>query len=894
MKKKLVILLISQIIIFYAAYVNQFPEGYFFTGGDCVQYFNFERVFAAFKYTWFDLTDGNGLALQYFSYNIYYYFFDFLSKLFFPSYSEQGFLYFYLFFMSSFWSFFISVSFFAKGVETIDRVIFSFLYTFNLYTLSLFCYTWGYTPFALSYVTFPIIMGCTYRFFLDTERVNVKVLWILSIACFLQNIPNGNLPFFISLNLFVFCFIVLIFLFNYRSLKISTFVKHLFLFYTVFILCMLWSVLPQIPEMIYLIKDFKASSSYFDLKAWVLWLSVPFSDLFFLTQNIANFADKVSSLVYFSIVFFLVPFLIFLIRKTSKTAIIFCLLLIFNIFLTNKGKGILDKDTIWFIFNNPVLSSIRNYEKTLIFFPFILLMFTFTNLGSDIKKYRWTLLVMLFCTFISVYPFFSGGILEKHAFVLDDVKKNYKTSEYSYLVKMPTEYLELAQNMNLQRGDFKLLSAPYSVINSFSWVNYPKWKVVSLDPTLQLFNNPIVQMNAPLAFGNWVYGELWNKQEKTQSLWLLELASLMNVNYIIYHKDVRVDFYKKTKAKMYYYESIKQINKLQENDYFILYEINNVLPRIYSAKTVLISDKDKELLPQILLIDTPQQSAVFFEEHNNNKTPYVKNITGKVKKSILYYNDNEQSDTYNYTSLYEYNIASPPIIEYKRINPAKYRVKLHFVKGAFPLVFSDTYRTAWELSYITTKQQKISHDNIQLLKNGYKLLNGNAKNQATLDEVLMYIDKGLLSTIGDGDEITKIQKKWLNQKQVSVNKETYYYDFISKELSGTIQNNNMVNGNLFETLFCGSVFNNSCLKINSKNHLKANGFSNAWLIEPDDICKGDSTFCIKNADGSYDMELILEYSPQKLYYITFIISIATVLVALGFYVKSKRMRGITS
>lgn len=872
MKKNIVIILVSQILIFYAAFINRFPEGFFFTGGDCVQYFNFDRVFSAFKYTWFDLVDGNGLALQYFSYSLYYYALSFISNLFSLNYSEQGFLYYFLFFFLSFWSFYISTSFFSRNMGVVYKTVFSLLYTFNLYTLSLFCYTWGYTPFPLSYITFPMIMGLTYMFFSNTENTNYKLIGGLSVVFFLQNIPNGNLPFFISLNLFIFAFIILLYIFNYKSISFLTFAKRITVFYMINILCSAWTVIPQIPEMLYLIGDYKASNTYFDLKAWVLWLSVPFMDLFFVAQNMANFASKVSPLVYLGIVFFIVPFYAFLKKKPNKATLIFCILLILNFFLTNKGKGILDTDTIWLLFNNPILSSIRNFEKTLIFLPFILLTFFLLAINNDFKKYKFLLTFFFICAMLSVYPFFKGNILKDYAFVLDEGNKDYTTSEYSYLVKMPDEYLNLSEQLNLRKKDFKLMSAPYSVINSFSWVNYPKWKVVSLDPTLQLFNHPVIQMNASLAFGNWVYGKVWNEQENTESTWLPKLMALMNVDYIIYHKDIRKDFYKNTKGKMDYYERLKKIKKIEENDYFTLYELNKKLPVIYTPQSVLVNDKDKELLPDILSLNIPQRNAVYFYGQNKGKdnSLFLSNTGGSTKKSIIYYGNSKSSVDYKFTSLYKYNVENLPIIEYKKINPSKYRLRIHSAKTTFPIVFSDSYRHAWKAYVKPYKNSLIK------LEKEYKIFDKNDHRQASLDDVKLYIGQGIISSLGNHKSKTTKHKKWLDQKHIVDYEEKFNYDFISKIESGTIQNNNLPDGHVLETLLCQTSLNKLCKNISDEKHLKVNGFSNSWVIDPKEICENSSSFCVKNNDGSYEIEIVIEYSPQKMHYITLMISLISI------------------
>ena len=73
-----------------------------------------------------------------------------------------------------------------------------------------------------------------------------------------------------------------------------------------------------------------------------------------------------------------------------------------------------------------------------------------------------------------------------------------------------------------------------------------------------------------------------------------------------------------------------------------------------------------------------------------------------------------------------------------------------------------------------------------------------------------------------------------------------------------------------------------------------NGYANSWIIDPDDICKNKG-FCRKNDDGTYDMELIVEFWPQRLFYIGLGISGMTLLSCLGYlvidFVNKRKVKG---
>ena len=89
------------------------------------------------------------------------------------------------------------------------------------------------------------------------------------------------------------------------------------------------------------------------------------------------------------------------------------------------------------------------------------------------------------------------------------------------------------------------------------------------------------------------------------------------------------------------------------------------------------------------------------------------------------------------------------------------------------------------------------------------------------------------------------------------------------------QHKNKKMNRFWETWFQRSIDNN-------ENHLIVNGYANSWVIDVDNICRNTSSKCIKNSNGSYDMELIVEFRPQRLFYIGSTIS-GTTLLACLFY-----------
>jgi hypothetical protein len=76
-------------------------------------------------------------------------------------------------------------------------------------------------------------------------------------------------------------------------------------------------------------------------------------------------------------------------------------------------------------------------------------------------------------------------------------------------------------------------------------------------------------------------------------------------------------------------------------------------------------------------------------------------------------------------------------------------------------------------------------------------------------------------------------------------------------------------------------------------HFKLDNFENGWYVDPAALCKGEQQACKKNADGSYDIELVAEFTPQRWFYLGGIISTATLAACLGYLVYDwRRIRGL--
>ena len=82
-------------------------------------------------------------------------------------------------------------------------------------------------------------------------------------------------------------------------------------------------------------------------------------------------------------------------------------------------------------------------------------------------------------------------------------------------------------------------------------------------------------------------------------------------------------------------------------------------------------------------------------------------------------------------------------------------------------------------------------------------------------------------------------------------------------------------------------------KVADKYHYKLNDFINAWYINPAELCKNSNTACTKNTDGSFDMEMTIEFFPQRWFYLGLLISGTTLFGCVGYltfnFIRRKKL-----
>ena len=72
--------------------------------------------------------------------------------------------------------------------------------------------------------------------------------------------------------------------------------------------------------------------------------------------------------------------------------------------------------------------------------------------------------------------------------------------------------------------------------------------------------------------------------------------------------------------------------------------------------------------------------------------------------------------------------------------------------------------------------------------------------------------------------------------------------------------------------------------IASSDHIRLNNTMNAWYVDPAKICKAQGD-CNRNSDGTYDMNFVIEFTPQKYFYIGALVSGLTFIGCVIYFVR---------
>lgn len=432
------------------------------------------------------------------------------------------------------------------------------------------------------------------------------------------------------------------------------------------------------------------------------------------------------------------------------------------------------------------------------------------NLTKTVKKltgflFYATVLVSLVGVF--AFPLWRGDLFESEGIIP------------SLRVRIPEDYIKASDWLTNNQSVFNVFPFPFSYyggLGSFWW-NGGKDGYLGVYPLNMMTDKgffTFVDNNPAGSVAKAIAGRM-----KEVPIYM----GFLNTRYVLFHKDSNWRF---VKAHPWWIsadpvETENWLDNLQgltlagEFNGLKFYEVSNkyFLQRVYIPKTVYQLDSDSNTYNFQVDSRTYQSQSAFVPG------PIFTQLQQQVPSSL---------------SLGD----QVPTVEFRKVNPTKYRIRIHHAQGAFPLILSELFSQWWDLHLVPYSGTTISPNDIS-------------------------------------SQPSNIGKSLANPSEAT-SENAAATDFISDQINGSIQNNNLPTGFLTETWFRQPSFD-------SLSHFRINAFANSWIVDPSRVCR-DST-CQANKDGTYNLELVAEFWPQKLFYIGLGVSIFfSVMVGLYFIV----------
>ncbi|MFH0829337.1 MAG: hypothetical protein V1907_04135 [Candidatus Kerfeldbacteria bacterium] len=840
-------------------FANVFPKGYIVSAADDAFFFDMKGAARSYFYTWGNsLGNGSGQESMIQAVLPYQLIIVLVSLLRLPDNIFQTLCIPAFTLMASasfFWS--LRILFPEDKKTAVRQVFFSLVYGLNGYTLYLFMHVFGYTFQQIFYLFIPVMMVLAYRIIEGSGSKKHLVGFV--VASFLCSMGFNNPGFLVA-----FCLVLLfmsLFIICSNLRKGALYVQRSIIVYGVLFMTNIFWLLPYSTSVFSGASGLANSFDGWDIVSWIKWQSTHILDIirFMPINTVGKFPDYVirntALRMLLTVLSFLPVMLVAagLLRKPDhyrRRGLFFLSFFAVLIVAIAKFYGPLASLSVKF-FSLPVVNATRSYDKFMVFLPFVVMMLIYVYFISSSRinqTIKWVAIAVLV---VFPLPFYTGKLQQNVSFAFDQ-DKNYLTATYSYLVKVPDDYSEASHIVNTESPyEFKVQYLPYGCINSPGWSQYPKWKFIGNDVTTKLFRKPVQTPSSFLNIGRFNYGETFATYPRPE--WIMRLMGLMNDSYLVFNKDVDEKFLGDANDKISQLEDGGVIMPVFKKDYINLYTIDETyfLPLFYVPKDVVYADIGYDRYPDLLSKEdfSPRSLYVLGNEEMNKGffDRYVETTKDDnaaaiaLHKTTLIVSTDKATDAPSLSATQQpTSLMTPGLIAFHKVNPIKYVITVSHAQKDFPLVFSETYDAKWKLY---ARPQNIVSAHAPSLPNTQDRFSITASDKQTL------IDEGLLAYDG--------------------------LRYISKNFKGTIQNDNIPSGHFYETYFPS----NNTLEIPAQYHFMANGYSNGWVVTTSDIC-GKSIICTRNQDGTYNFNLVVEYYPQRLFYLGMML---TGVAFLGFF-----------
>jgi len=604
---------LGALLLLFCVVVNIFPDSYIILGGDVLQPMNLREQYMHFHY------DQGWLGRV----SVFYIVFYLLDSI---GITDTGQLSWYLgiFLFGSYFSFLWFRSLLFPHIARWVATLIAIFYATNVYTLYVFTSTWGFTNYQILYVFIPALVGLYIRALRDDGYR--WVMWFLFFMV-LASTSFGNPAFALSTGIFFSLLTVFLLVFHLLNFERSVLQKLVIVAVGSLLINLYW-ILPLLPQVRSGVQEVSVSTDI-NLSESLHKTSNAIFDTVRLLQTSeqnkyypSNFPYEFPSWIKkFLLASAFIPFLMVLFgayqkRERNEKRFYFLFFGMFVLFIALVARVRFPFDTMNnVLFQLPGLNVLRGYDKTAIFMPFLLSTLLLLALSSIAVRWKGIYVKVFAGGFLGLIillalPFYLGDIQTKMSFILRG-KKDFQSTKYSALIKIPEVYYDLGRKLNEEPGDAKQAILPYTPGSSVGKVNLPDLKINGPDMMRGLTTKKYVELSEAYIPG-WKFAEEFS-DGRYDPQWIVDLYGLIGVKYVVYHKDAMDGSREKFESARQYLEKIGAIEKKEENASFILYYVNDerLFPYVYTSREALalhttpegLSDAVKGFRKSVLPLD---------------------------------------------------------------------------------------------------------------------------------------------------------------------------------------------------------------------------------------------------------------------------------------------------
>lgn len=648
----------SIVILFFilSFVINKIPEGTFIASGDFYQLINFNANLDRYLFTWFNQL-GQG---QYNPLIVTFPFYLFQSTLYSIgfSYANIANAIMFSFFICSFYSFFFSTRIIDKNIPNNVQLLSSSIYAINIFTFTIFTYSWGFTHHYLIYIFIPILLAFFEKLVVNYSKKEAACFIVIFLV---STMGFNNVAFLAALLFFQFLLSTALFITKKISFTISTFKRILFLI-CLQLLLSIYFILPFFSSQYEYISNVSGGmvlGGIPDIFAWTSndvysILSFTINDDKYPLQNLYS-SSNIFPAISLSYIIFLTVTLLYQKNNRDKNWLHYLMVLILLLFLLMRGTPPFGPINIFIYSTLPGFDIFRSPDKLFVFYPYFYLV-TLSLLLTYSKFPKKIITIILIFILLIPIPFYIGGV---PTYLSHEGPNGYKDT-----IQIPSEYYEIEEIVNKDSQQLSIISLPYSVITSLNWANYPKWHFVGHDVLHLLYDKLYVSANSydhPSLETNLSFKE-YNEANVVNNDKFIYILQKFSTKYLIIHKDINKDWLDNSKNvvnTINNLESANIVDKLEDNDYFTLYELDDdyLVPLISADKAEVYFQKNNPVKYRINIRNLKEKTNIeFHQSHNYQWMLYLEaNPDNSWCKPIKFYKKTKTTECESTNEVFEIN-----------------------------------------------------------------------------------------------------------------------------------------------------------------------------------------------------------------------------------------------